>query len=208
MARTLAKILRGSPHVSEVETFASGELFLGALRQLGPRQQAPAAAVIDMRLPGISGAEVVRRLLEIQPDCRPFILSQHPEREMVQSALLAGAEGYLLKDGRSEPILAAMENLAGGVPWHPVDPRVGRFVLSCLPRDRPPVPPGVHELTSREREVLVLLCHGLQAKEIADRLGVTRFAVDRHLRGVYAKLEVGNQAGAVGAAYRYGIVET
>jgi len=150
----------------------------------------PDVAIVDVRMPpthtdeGITAAVEARRR---QPDLAVLVLSAYVEQAFATELLAGGAArlGYLLKErvGRVEQFLAALNRVAEG--GTAIDPEV---VAQLLSRTRPDA--GLERLSPREREVLALMAEGLGNTAIAERLVVTDGAVHKHIRSIFAKLDL------------------
>jgi two-component system nitrate/nitrite response regulator NarL len=161
----------------------------------------PHVAVLDMRLRGFSGQEVLRAISSRSPRVRVLFLSAHIERELVYAALAGGAAGYLSKETDRQAICEAIVAVAGGEIV--LSPDVQRQVAGAI-RDR-----DAHEhlvLTPREQAVLALAAEGLSTREIAVRLDVAAATVKTHLHSVYHKLDATDRTSAVAAAMRRGML--
>jgi len=156
----------------------------------------PDVVLLDVELPGKSGIEAVSEIKSISPATRVVMLTVFDDHEKVFKAICAGASGYLLKTSPVERIIESIrEALDGGAP---LAPPVARYVLETFARlGRPKRDYG---LTAREQKLLELMAQGLIKKELADKLGISFFTVDTHLRNIYTKLQVHTRAGAVAKA--------
>lgn len=150
----------------------------------------PDVAIVDVRMPpthtdeGIVAAVEARRR---QPELAVLVLSAYVEQAFATDLLAHGSSrlGYMLKErvGRVDEFLTALHRVAGG--GTAVDPEV---VGQLLARTRPDSP--VSRLSAREREVLALMAEGLGNTAIAERLFVTDGAVHKHIRSIFAKLDL------------------
>ncbi|NYJ74853.1 response regulator [Allobranchiibius huperziae] len=150
----------------------------------------PDVALVDVRMPpthtdeGIVAAVEARRR---QPGLGVLVLSAYVEQAFATDLMVAGAAGlgYLLKErvGRVESFLDALHRVAEG--GTAIDPEV---VAQLLTTTRPDA--GLDRLTPRETEVLALMAEGLGNAAIADRLVVTEGAVHKHIRSIFAKLDL------------------
>jgi DNA-binding NarL/FixJ family response regulator len=148
--------------------------------------------LLDVRLPGMSGAEAVRRFLQAQPDLLVIMLTGIDADEVVLESLRAGACGYLLKGASSEAVLGAVDDaLAGGAPMSPVIAKRVLGLLRAAPAPAADADRGrLAALTAREEEVLARVAAGRSDKEIAGELGTALSTVKNHLASVYAKWRV------------------
>jgi DNA-binding NarL/FixJ family response regulator len=150
----------------------------------------PDVAIVDVRMPpthtdeGIVAAVEARRR---RPDLAVLVLSAYVEEAFATELLASGSSrlGYLLKErvGRVEEFLDALRRVAGG--GTAIDPDV---VAQLLVRSRPDT--RMERLSPRERDVLALMAEGLGNTAIAERLVVTDGAVHKHIRNIFAKLDL------------------
>jgi DNA-binding NarL/FixJ family response regulator len=147
----------------------------------------PELVLMDIQLPNMSGVDCVARLKELLPALKAIMVTVYEDPDRIFRALRAGASGYLLKRSTPEEILHAMREVhqGGGA----MSGEIARRVMGYF-RELTTAKTEVDELTTREREVLELVVHGLSNKEISDRLSVTVDAVRWHLKHIYQKLHV------------------
>lgn len=171
----------------------------------------PDVAVLDLRMPGLDGAEVTAVLAQRAPDIPVLILTTFADDDAVLPALRAGAAGYLTKDASGETLLAAIKDVAAGRTV--LDPDVQRRLVEFVRRGpepaAPPPPAGddLGGLTRREVDVVRLVAEGLTNQQIARRLVVSEATVKTHLNNTLAKLDVDGRPGLVAWAWRRGLVE-
>jgi DNA-binding NarL/FixJ family response regulator len=158
-------------------------------------QTAPDVAVIDLNMPGMSGVDVTRRLNERMPASRVLVVSVSAQEEDVTEAILAGASGYVLKDGPVEEVVAGIRAAAAGESL--LSPRVAGTLLDRI-RDRDQVQPEVPPipLTQRELHVLRLVALGMGESEIGETLQIGAGAVTKHISSLLMKLQVENRVQA------------
>jgi DNA-binding NarL/FixJ family response regulator len=180
------QILDAHPDLQVVGEASSGEVALALVNQLRPD-----VVLMDIRLPGMNGIEVTRRLTRDHPDVRVLMVSAYDEDEYVRGALEAGAVGYLSKTAPGKELVHAVRAVAGGTSVLQSG-LTARLIGSSRQHER-----GVAELTERELAVLSLLAEGLRNREVAVRLGISARTVDRHCDNIYAKLGVGSRTEAV-----------
>ncbi|MBM6404533.1 response regulator transcription factor [Phycicoccus sp. CSK15P-2] len=150
----------------------------------------PDVAVVDVRMPPTHTAEGIAAAVEARrrhPDLRVLVLSAHVEPAFAAELMAGGAAGlgYLLKErvGRVEAFLEALQRVADG--GTAIDPLV---VEQLLTRQHPAS--ALDRLSPRERDVLGLMAEGLGNAAIAGRLVVTEGAVHKHIRSIFAKLDL------------------
>lgn len=155
------------------------------------------AAIVDMRLPGLTGPETIRMLRERIPDLPVLVLTVFEDPETILAAIEAGASGYLLKGGPLAEIARAVEQVTAGL--SPLSERVARHLLDHLrpaPLARPATPSRLDLLTERERQVLERLARGESYADIARALDIGLGTVQTYVKRIYRKLEVGSKTEA------------
>lgn len=170
-------------------------------------ETAPEVVLMDIRMPGGSGIDATRRLLEAVPGTQVLMLTIHTEDVVIAEAIMAGASGYLLKDAGGDQILAAIAAAHSGET--PLSPRIASALIRLI-REREP-PPATRSgelprLTEREREVLGLIAEGRENNEIAAALVISPETVKTHVSSILEKLEADNRAQAAVTAVRAGLV--
>ncbi len=158
-------------------------------------RQKPDLILMDIRLPDGSGIDATREILRANPRQRVLFLTSYADRETVLAALLAGGQGYLLKDTDSETLARSIRTVAAGQPV--LDTRVTQYTLTSLrstynrgnglPEDR---------LSAQERRILPLLAEGKTNKEIAAALGLSDKTVKNYLANVFEKLNISRRTQA------------
>jgi DNA-binding NarL/FixJ family response regulator len=171
-----------------------------ALARIGPVP--PDVLIVDLGLPGMTGAEGIRLLRERFPQMPMIVLTVFDDDQRIFEALCAGARGYLLKNTPPLKLLDGIrEVLDGGAP---MSPSVARRVLEIFRRFTPPAPDD-SGLTPHETRVLKLLAEGHHLKTAARELGVSANTIGFHVKKIYTKLEVHSKAEAVAKALRHGL---
>ena len=168
-----------------------------ALQALG-EEYAPEIILMDIGLPGIDGIKGSMLVKEVSPATDVIILTIHGDDDKVFQAICAGASGYLLKSATPEEVVQAISDVLGG--GAPLSPQIARKVLerfSLLMGPR-----GSSDLTRRESEILKLMVEGLTKRGIAERLFLSYYTVDTHIKNIYAKLHVHSRSGAVARALK------
>jgi DNA-binding NarL/FixJ family response regulator len=180
----LALLLRAES-LDVVATADTAETFLAAVDR-----HEPDVAIVDVRMPPTHTDEGIRAAVEArrrQPGLAVLVLSAYVEQAFATELLAGGTArlGYLLKErvGRVQEFMAALHRVAGG--GTAIDPDV---VAQLLVRTRPDT--RLDRLSPRERDVLALMAEGLGNTAIAERLFVTEGAVHKHIRSIFAKLDL------------------
>jgi DNA-binding NarL/FixJ family response regulator len=153
----------------------------------------PDVAVVDIRLPGMSGIELIVRLKELCPSVICLVLTTYEDGLTIFNALKAGASGYLLKRASAKSIVTAIVEIHSG--GSPMSPQIARRVVDFFHKQA--VEDSTASLSEREREVLQLLSDGLMYKEIGHRLSISISTVRFHINKIYEKLHVHTRAEAM-----------
>jgi DNA-binding NarL/FixJ family response regulator len=156
----------------------------------------PDLALLDLRMPGKSGIEATVEIRQKFPSARILVLSAFDGDEGIHRALLAGAQGYVLKNSTGDKLVPALRAVAAGQNWIPKE------IASQLASRK-----LLEELTSRELEVLKELAKGLANKEIAGSLKISEHTVKDHLKSILGKLRVADRTEAVTTAIQRGIIQ-
>jgi DNA-binding NarL/FixJ family response regulator len=137
---------------------------------------------------------------------RVLVLTTFDIDEYVYEALRSGASGFLLKDARPHDLLNAIEVVAAGEAM--IAPRVTRRLLAefAARKDPAQIPPGLLDLTEREREVLRLVARGLSNAEIAAQVWITPLTAKTHVRNILRKSGCRDRAALTAMAYETGLV--
>jgi DNA-binding NarL/FixJ family response regulator len=197
----LVMILDSAPDITVV-----GEAADGLAAVASARDRKPDVVLMDIRMPGIDGIEATRRLVG-DSVCEVLVLTTFDLDEYVDSALAAGAAGFLLKSVDAPALLAAVRAVARGDGV--LAPEVTRRVIARLgtPTRKPVRPPGLDDLTPREVDVLACLGRGLSNAEISVELAITEATTKTHVSRVLTKLGVRSRVQAAIAAQDAGLVD-
>jgi DNA-binding NarL/FixJ family response regulator len=167
---------------------------------------APDVVVMDLNMPGMSGVEVTRKLVERTPASRVLVVSVSAQEEDVTEAILAGASGYVLKDGPVEEVVAGIQAAANGDSL--ISPRIATMLLRRMRLDEPAEvdTPAITPLSERELQVLRLVAEGKGNQEIGEALYIGQSTVRNHISSILMKLQVENRVQAAVRAVRDRIV--
>lgn len=155
--------------------------------------------VLDLSMPGRSGMDLIRQVVDERPRLRVLVLSMHHEQQYAVRAIRAGAAGYLTKETASSDLVAAIRKVAAGGAY--ITPAVAeQLALDAMPGSRP----STHEtLSDREFDVFRLLVAGESVSTIADRLNLSSKTISTHKARLMEKLGVASTADLVRYALRH-----
>jgi DNA-binding NarL/FixJ family response regulator len=173
------------------------------------RELQPDVVLMDVRMPGVDGVSATREIASWPQRPRVLVLTTFDLDEVVDDALNAGADGFLLKRATPEQLIDGIRTIVAGDAL--VAPAVTRRLLARHAGRRPPDRDRLAlaaQLTEREAEVLHALAEGLSNTEIASRIWVSPETVKTHVKSILIKLEVRDRTQAVVWAYRTGFAET
>jgi two-component system, NarL family, nitrate/nitrite response regulator NarL len=163
----------------------------------------PEVAVLDIRMPGLDGTQVLDAIRRDGVETEVLFLSAFTEPELAYRTVAAGARGFLSKESSRQEICDAIATIASGGTAFASEVQAG-LVEEIQERERLG---GALELSAREREVLDLIAEGLSAPEIGERINLSTTTVKSHLHRLYDKLGVSDRAAAVAEAMRRGLLE-
>jgi DNA-binding NarL/FixJ family response regulator len=186
----ISALLASSKEMEVVAQAGSGEeaVKLHALHH-------PDITLMDLRLPGISGVDTIRRIRIQSPKARFIVLTTYEGDEDIYQAMEAGASGYLVKGMPQEMLVNAVKRVHAGGRYLP--PPVSQ-ALTSRTRDS--------NLSNREREVLALLASGKSNREIAVQLGITEATVKCHVSVILMRLNASDRTQAVVTALQRGLI--
>jgi two-component system nitrate/nitrite response regulator NarL len=194
----IARAVSARPDLELVAEAADGREALDRIRELSP-----AVAVVDLRLPGLDGLEILNAVRRDGLPTRILMLSAATDGPLVFEAVSGGAAGYLSKSADRTEVCDAVAAIARGETV--LDPQLQSGLLEEVRArgvaDTRPV------LTPRETEILRLIAEGLSAPEIGRRLYLSTATVKTHLGHLYEKLGVSDRAASVAEAMRRGLLE-
>ena len=164
----------------------------------------PDVVLMDIDMPHVDGIDGVKLLRKQYKDLHILMQTVFEDNEKIFEAILAGANGYLLKQTAPAQLLVAIEEVMEG--GAPMTPAVAKKVLAyCADKQSARTPLEFH-LSSRELQVLRLLVDGYSYKLIAEQCNISIGTVNSHVSHIYEKLQVKSAASAVSVALREGLV--
>lgn len=199
-------VIRALEDNERIEVVAQAGEGVAALSKL--RSLRPAVALLDVRMPGVGGLELLETLEAERLPIRVLLLSAYTDAEMVHGALAAGAAGYLSKDTPGEEICRAVLGASEGETV--VSPALQPALVANIGREarrEREERERLGTLSGREREVLALAAQGRTGRQIGEDLYLSHTTVKTHLQRTYRKLGVPDKAAAVAEALRRGLLE-
>lgn len=155
--------------------------------------QQPDVVLMDLQMPGGSGIQATRVIVEASPSIRVLIVTMFEDDDSVFAALRAGARGYVLKGTDEDDLLRAVRSVAAGEAIF--SPSIASRVLTYFSRPAPA--PLFPILTEREREILTLIAQGKNNGAIARELFLSPKTVANHVSNIFSKLQVADRAEAI-----------
>lgn len=193
--RGLATFLKVYDDLELVGETANGEAAIRLCAQV-----LPDVVLMDMVMPDMDGVTATRAIRQQFPRVQVVALTSFKDEELVQSALQAGAIGYLLKDVSADELAQAIRAAHAGRAT--LSPEAAQTLVHAA--TQPPTPG--RDLTKRERDVLALMVEGLNNTQIADKLVVSPSTIKSHVSHILAKLGVASRTEAVALAVRHRLV--
>lgn len=197
----ISGILADNESVDVVGKAYSGLIALNVIRETMPD-----LAILDITMPGINGIEITRIIKQEMPSVKVLILSMHLDRRMIIEALKAGADGYALKESEPAELVTAVDVILSGQMY------LSPGVVTLIIRDYiqklavPESQERIDVLSAREKEILSLISDGKSAKEISEKLCISRSTVDVHRRNLMQKLGCENLNELTRYAMREGLM--
>jgi len=195
----IRRILEGQSGLEVVAEAADGSAALDRVRDTEAD-----VLVLDLKMPGTDGIDVLRAAKAVRPALKVVILTMHAGQEYVARAMKGGADAYLLKDSAVQDLVAAVEAVAAGRTYF--SPAIQQR-LAGLVRGAGQPAAGAQALTDREREVLTWLARGLSSREVAEQLAISVRTVETHRANLMHKLGVRSVAVLIQVAIREGILD-
>ena len=169
----------------------------------------PDLLILDIRMPNMTGIEVVEKLRSQNNLVKIVMLSMHESEEYVLKSIKAGADGYLLKGSSKEEFLKALQTIANGGKYFSGDISsilIGQLNNSTSIQESKPMPEEEQLITKREREILKLLLSGKGNKEIAEALDISKRTAEVHRFNLMKKLKVKNLMELSNKANEYSLI--
>ena len=193
----LSEALNQSETVECTKCFHTCRTALQAMEE-GP---APEVILLDIKMPRINGLDGIISFRKLSPSTQIIMLTSFDIDESVRTAMNRGASGYLLKSARTVEIISAIENVQKG--GSPLDSMLTKKVMEAFLGENKENP---YHLTKRERDILQFISGGMTVLEVAEKLNLSYYTVDTHVKNIFPKLNVHNRYELVAKATKERLV--
>jgi two-component system response regulator NreC len=169
------------------------------------RELKPDVVVMDLSMPGSNGLEATRRIAALELDTKVLVLTVHAEEEYLVPVVEAGASGYLTKTSADNDLIEAIKVVARGEVYLP--PKATTLLLQRYKASESDDTAGLHDLSTREQEVLALTAEGYSSREIGKKLFISPKTVDTYRSRIMDKLGLNHRSELVRFALRVGLLK-
>ena len=166
------------------------------------KEYMPDVALVDLRLPGEHGLDIVRKAREVNARCKFVVLTSFATEEEIRRALDENVDGYILKESLPEELISAIRMVGKGRKYY--DPAVVQYAMDHTNNKGHK---SQDDLTRREQEVLLSLAHGMSNKVIAEKLVISEHTVKKHIGQILEKLHLKDRTQAALYAVSKGLLK-
>jgi len=201
LQQAIRENLSGFDSVELLFVASNGQELLDKLRE-----QQPDVILMDINMPVMNGIQATSRVRTLFPSIRIIMLTVFDDGDNIFNSILAGANGYLLKDARPSKLIDAIEEaMEGGAP---MSPQIAAKTLQLVRGQRTEPLPEENDfkLSKRELEILDRIATGDNYQQIADKLFISPKTVRKHIENIYSKLHVHNKVEAIQKAQKHGLL--
>jgi DNA-binding NarL/FixJ family response regulator len=191
----IAGVRRTIEHLDDMEVV--GEAHSGPELLMLIERRRPDLVLMDIRMPGVAGVDVIERIHQRWPGIKTIVLSACEDRVTIDAALNAGASAYILKSAHTVDVASVLRQASSGAVFHAPSSPQPRAGVAHMPTEP--------ALTERERSILAAVSSGKTTAAISRELWISEHTIKFHLTNIYRKLGVANRAGAVRYALEHGI---
>ncbi len=193
-------LLEAQGRVKVVGEASTGDEAVDKVRELKPH-----VVVMDLSMPGSNGLEATRRIAALELDTKVLVLTVHAEEEYLVPVVEAGASGYLTKTSADTDLMEAIKVVARGQVFLP--PKATTLLLQRYKAAESEDSAGLHDLSTREQEVLALTAEGFSSREIGKKLFISPKTVDTYRSRIMDKLGLSHRSELVRFALRVGLLK-
>jgi DNA-binding NarL/FixJ family response regulator len=196
--RGLKTLIRSKSDLKVIGEAGDGQQAVELVAALHSQNQALDVILMDIRMPVMDGVMATQQICEQFPDSKILILTTFDDTEYVSEALRFGAKGYLLKDTPSEELAEVIRMIHRG--YTQFSPGILEKMMAKVSvtdsKPTPDMPPGLTELTARERQVLLMIAKGSSNREIAEALFLSPGTVRNHISNILSRLDLNDRTQA------------
>lgn len=198
----LIRMLAEDPQIGTI-----GEAKNGLTAVMKAREINPDVVIMDYDMPHYNGIYGTRELIKEKPDAKIIMLSMFQTKDFIIEAIQVGVKGFVLKEGNAEELIAAVKAVHNGATWFkgPVAEIITPYLIEAA-TGKQIESSHTAKISNREMEVLCLFAEGLTAKEIAERLDISKRTVEVHKAKIFKKLEIHNTAELIRYAVKHNLI--
>lgn len=188
---SLKALLETQPDLQIVGEANNGQRAIEQLEVLHTHFLPPDIVLMDIQMPIMDGVKATQQMCQKYPETKILILTTFNDTQYIAEAIRYGAKGYVLKDTPAEELIEAIHSICKG--YTQFGPGILEKIMaqvSAPKADKLKLPPGMAELTSREREVLLSIAKGLSNREIAQALFLSEGTVRNHITHILTRLNL------------------
>jgi two-component system response regulator NreC len=193
-------LLEAEGRIQVIGEASSGDEAVDKVRELKPD-----VVIMDLSMPGSNGLEATRRIAALELDTKVLVLTVHAEEEYLVPVVEAGASGYLTKTSADNDLIEAIKVVARGEVYLP--PKATTLLLQRYKASESEEGAGLHDLSTREQEVLALTAEGFSSREIGKKLFISPKTVDTYRSRIMDKLGLNHRSELVRFALRVGLLK-
>lgn len=190
--RGLKTLLETKPDIQVIGEAGNGQQAISAVEAFHVSETMPDVILMDIRMPVMDGVTATQQICQKFPGSKILVLTTFDDSQYVSEALRFGAKGYLLKDTPSEELAEVIRAIHRG--YTQFGPGILEKLMATSSVSEPSkpeeLPPGLTELTTREREVLRMIATGASNREIAQALFLSEGTVRNHISHILTRLNV------------------
>jgi len=193
-------LLEAEGRMSVIGEASTGDEAVDRVRELRPD-----VVVMDLSMPGSNGLEATRRIAALELDTKVLVLTVHAEEEYLVPVVEAGASGYLTKTSADRDLIEAIRVVSRGEVFLP--PKATTLLLQRYKASESDDTASLHDLSTREQEVLALTAEGYSSREIGKKLFISPKTVDTYRSRIMDKLGLNHRSELVRFALRVGLLK-
>jgi len=197
----IAQIVRSDPSFEVVAETGDGQSAYNLSLEIKPD-----FVILDIMLPGLNGAEVLRRFSKHLKSTRVLVFSGYQNPSLVRELLQAGAHGFVEKSAPLSELKKGIEIVANGGSYF--GPEVAQMLREAVLNPNASQKQGVEILTAREREILQLIAESYSTKEVAQKLSISVKTAENHRTNLMKKLDLHDVASLTRYAIQHGLIES